>query len=323
MALSEKDQWLIKNGDIGFQRAGELLRWWEGRKAKGDLVEHTLPMPNSEFITISAFFDRTISDGKEVPAMGCTWKSRFRLEQVTGGPVTMAADIGQNFFRRSRWQNPDGLPGGFHFIPLNYRNLDNAGDGSFSSDDPVELGSIGSKYDWLICNAVVHDFFRNSPGPKMPTFLLRRMPVMASYILMHKDYLKPYDPAPTAAVSDFTIGYSFLPVAVSKNIFGYGPGKFKAAFKQFRWTLMPNSEVEISMMFLVAPRSEKILDLGGFDPVYTLVNILNILTLNLGFGKWAHDKLDDMQLGVHARVYQSLVEGMKDMWTNRNWTAQK
>lgn len=322
MALSEKDQWLIQNGEIGYQKAAGLVDWWRAKKAAGQLATRTLDLPRNKSISITRFFDAMpTEDGKTVTAMGCSWKSRFSLREAEGEPEPMHRSIGRHFFRRALWKNSDGLPGGFHFIPLNYRSLNGDGDGSFAPGAPVELGDLGSKYEWLILNAVVNDFFRNSPGPPMPTFMLKKMPVMASYILMHKEYLTPFDPAPADAIADYTCGYSFLPVPVTKNIFGYGPGKFKAAFKQFRWTLLPNSEVEIEMLFLAAPRSEKLLDLGGFDPVYGIIDLLNKLTLNRGFGKWAHGKLDDFQLQVHARVYQSLLEGMKDSWTKRNWTA--
>ncbi len=122
-------------------------------------------------------------------------------------------------------------------------------------------------------------------------------------------------------MADFCFGYSFLPVPVKKTIFGYGPGAFVSAFKQFRWTLFPNSDVEVELKFLVSPRSQKILNLGGFDPVYGMVNVVNALTFNRGFSQRAHDKLDNVQLQLHARIYQSLIEGMGKLWTERDWTS--
>ena len=80
-------------------------------------------------------------------------------------------------------------------------------------------------------------------------------------------------------------------------------------------------DVEIEMFFLVAGRSEKILSLwGGFDPVYFTVDVLNALTFNrLGIKQRAHDKLDANQLAAHARIYQSLIEGMRSCWEEQNW----
>ena len=35
----------------------------------------------------------------------------------------------------------------------------------------------------------------------------------------------------------------------------------------------------------------------------------------------AHDKLDALQLELHARVYQSLLNGMSEYWENQTWTG--
>jgi hypothetical protein len=326
MALSEKDEWLIRNGEIGYQNAAGLNEWWLAKKAAGALSYHTLPMIRDASIKLPIFFDTMTVGGKVASVQGVSWKSRFSLKAVSGPPVTMAEDIGHKFFPHAHWTHPYGMPAGFTFIPLIYRLLGNTGDGAFDGKVPAagvpgpELGEIGRKYDYMICNAIVNDFFLGTPGPRMPRFMLRKMPEMASYVMLHKDYMKPFEPPAAGAVADFSFGYSFLPVPVKKTIFGYGPGAFKSAFKQFRFTLLENSDVEVDMLFVVSPRSQKILDLGGFDPVYSLVALLNILTLNLGFGKWAHNKLDDSQLQIHARIYQSLIDGMGKLWTERNWS---
>src|SRR5258708_23818145 len=97
---------------------------------------------------------------------------------------------------------------------------------------------------------------------------------------------------------------------------------FKAAAKQFRFVLLDTGEIEIQMFFLVSTRSEKILNLGGFDPVYFSVDLANLLTLNsLNIRQRAHDKLDALQLEIHARVYQSLLNGISAYWENQDWTA--
>jgi hypothetical protein len=95
---------------------------------------------------------------------------------------------------------------------------------------------------------------------------------------------------------------------------------FKAAVKQFRFILLDSGDIEIQMFFLVSPRSEKILNLGGFDPVYFSANLANILTLSaFNLRQRAHDKMDALQLELHARVYQSLLNGMRTYWENQNW----
>jgi hypothetical protein len=224
--------------------------------------------------------------------------------------------------RRSHWTHPDTLPGGFEFVPLLYKSQGQDDYGVLPEGPAPDLDEIGEKYEWIVMEAVVYDFFRNIPGLNLGPGLLKKMPKMSSYVLIHKDYSTSFHPPVEGAAAESCFGYSFLPTPVTKGIFGYGPGMFKAAAKQFRFILMENGDIEIQMFFLVSTRSEKILNLGGFDPIYFFVNLANMLTLNaLGIRTRAHDKLDALQLELHARVYQSLLNGMSTYWEDQTWTA--
>ena len=76
------------------------------------------------------------------------------------------------------------------------------------------------------------------------------------------------------------------------------------------------------MFFLVSTRSEKILNLGGFDPVYFSAKLANLLTLKmLNLNQRTHNKLDALQLELHARVYQGLLNGMSEYWENQTWRS--
>ncbi len=322
-SLSDKDQVLIRNAFAAHEKAAGLLAWWRHRKTVGALRQFELAMPKDRSIKLQCFYDTMTLDGKETSVMACAWKSRFRCSQSGVAGCSMASFIESSFLSRACWVNPNHLPGGIKFIPLQYKLRGQEDYGVFAAEAvPPALNEIGSKYEWLVMNAVVNDFFLSVPGVPREAAILKRMPIMASYILVHPDYLSSFFEPLEGTAAECSFGYSFLPIPVNKSVFGYGPGMFSAALKQFRWTLLENSDVEVQMFFLVAPRSQKILSLwGGFDPVYSTVDLLNALTLNRGFGRWARDKMDAFQLQVHARVYQSLLEGMRACWEEQDWIA--
>lgn len=325
-SLSEKDQFLIKNAALGYEAARGLLAWWKDKESKGALHYFPLVYRGTPALDLNCFYDAMPHNGGETSVMGVTWKTRYERKRSSPPPdPTLDSFIRKSFLQRCQWENPDHLPGGFHFIPHQYKLKGSDGYGAFGEGEELaDVGDIGTKYDWLVMESVVHDFFRNTPGPRMPTALLKKMPRMASYVLLHPDYFSSFFPPVPGTAAERCFGYSFLPCFVQKNIFGYGPGMFKAAVKQFRFILLQNGEIEIHMCFFVAPRSEKILSLGkkGRDPVYGAVNVINALTLNLlHFKQWAHDKLDASQLEVHARIYQSLLDGMKGVWENQDWIS--
>ena len=325
--LSKHDQFLIKNAELGYEAAQNLLAWWKEKAAKGELRLFPLTQPGQPTLNMECFYDAIAHQQGETSVMGVSWKTRYGRKQSSPPPPdpTLESFIRRGFLRACQWKNPDGLPGGFLFIPKQFKLREREEFGAFGrGEELADLREVGEKYDWLVVEAVVHDFFRYAPGPRMGPRLLRKMPRMASYVLVHPDYFSSFFPPVPGAVAESCFGYSFLPCPVHKSIFGYGPGEFKAAVKQFRFTLLETGEIEIQMCFFVSPRSEKILKLGkrGFDPVYSSVNVADALTLKaLQIKRRAHDKLDSVQLAVHARIYQSLLEGLKHVWENQDWIS--
>ena len=319
-SLSEKNRFLIKNAEIGYQSAAELLSWWKETENSG--VLRKIPAYPKYIPELNYFYGAPTLSGKATTAMGCFWKSRFspKISPSASSASGFVSFIHKNFLKGCLWKHPDGLPGGFEFKPLLYKRTSDGEYGIFPETEDLDLAAIRKKYEWVIMEAVVNDFFRNVPGLKLGPRMLSKMPVMASYVLVHKDYFTSLHPPEPGALAECCFGYSFLPCAVTKTIFGYGPGEFKAAVKQFRFIQMESGEIEIQMSFLVSPRSEKILSLRGFDPVYSLVNVANAVTLNLlKIRQRAHDKMDFFQLDVHARVYQSLLDGMRSIWEDQDW----
>src|SRR5438067_1591030 len=167
--------------------------------------------------------------------MGCFWKSRFprKANSPAAPDSTLQTFIQKEFMRRCHWIHPeDNLPGGFEFKPLLYKTQGRDEYGLLP--EAPDLDEIGGKYEWIVMEAVVYDFFRNIPGLNLGPRWLKKMPKMSSYVLIHNDYFTSFHPPVEGAAAESCFGYSFLPTPVTKGIFGYGPGMFKAAAKQFR-----------------------------------------------------------------------------------------
>ena len=353
-SLTPKEQFLIQNAEAAFQRGGELLSWWKAKVSSGfassfthnppqglSCFYDTLPL-DAKLVTVApaptvlpappvpapwpkltAQAGALIPVGKQATVQGCTWRSRYprNAQLPQKADSSLQSFIQKQFLERCHWTHPDGLPGGFTFIP-HYYKLEGEDEYIVAEGPPPDLSEIGQRYQWMIMEAVVNDFFRYAPGPHS-SWWLKKMPKMSSYVLVHKDYFSSFHPPIEGAISECCFGYSFLPCPVAPSIFGYGPGEFAAALKQFRFVLLENSDVEIQMFFLVSPRSQKILSLmGGFDPVYSSVNLANALTLNLfNIKQRAHNALDAIQLGLHAVIYQGLLDGLKTTWEDRDWAG--
>ncbi|MBI3895868.1 MAG: hypothetical protein HY313_08030 [Acidobacteria bacterium] len=321
--LTDKSSFLASNAEIAYRDASLLLSWWKEKQANGTLKTFLAGVPDSPSLQVECFYDTFVLHGKQTALMGCVWKSQYprnRSAEISL-PLTLESFIQTQFLDCCRWAHPDTLPGGFGFIPLQYKMRATGEYGVFTKKEPsLDLSQIGKDYEWVILEAVVHDFFRNMPrfnfGPK----ILSRLPKMASYVLVHRDYFSPLNPSLEGAKDECCFGYSFLPCPVVQSVFGYGPGQFTAAVKQFQFALLENGNIGIKMFFLVCPRSEKILSLRGFDPIYSSIHLLNALTFGVfNLKRRVHDRVDSFSLAMHAKIYQNLLDGMKEVWENQNW----
>ncbi|HEY3132556.1 MAG TPA: hypothetical protein VGL91_24115 [Acidobacteriota bacterium] len=324
---------MIENAETGYRRGAELLSWLKERESAGNLKSFDLEVRPSPELKIVCFFDSIEKQGKPTSIMGCRWKSRFSRKQIERAAAGMPAEKDQaslesfvkgQFMRSAKWSHPNKLPAGFGFWSLQYK-LKDGNYGSFADSTEtviVGLGEIGTKYEWVVFEADVYDFFSDFPKLRLGRHTLPPFPKMGSYVLVHEDYFSSIFPSTQGAVAQCDFGYAFLPLGVYKSFLGFGPGRFDAAVKQFRFSLMENGDVEIQMRFVVSPRSQKVLYLAGLDPVYGLVNLADALTFRrLKIKQRAHDKLDSLFLIQHARVYQALIDGMHKYWEDQDWLA--
>ena len=228
------------------------------------------------------------------------------------------------FLRIATWTHPDGSAAGFGYTPLVYETRTEGGHGGFGPASDFRLEQVDRDYSWAVLQVDIHDFVRSFPPARPFARQLSSRIRESAYVVTHPNYSTPVSPAPPGSVAESRFGYSFLPTTVEPNFFGFGPGRFQAAIKQFRFLLLDNGDLEIRLSFIVAPRSQKVLYLWGFDPVYTLVHLINAVTLGVfKIRRRAHDRLDAVMLSLHGNVHQNLLDGMRSIWEESHWVGEE
>ncbi len=307
---------LIEKSESALRDGKQLLNWWRERSSSNKIIGFPL-RAETPSASMTGFFDQLAINGKLTSVMGCLQRVRVRQSKAADRASFQCALDSfsrRELFRFCRWQNPDGLPGGFGYAPLLCR--EKAGGvytrfaaGSGSSD--IDLSEVGKRLEWILLQVDLFDFARCFRPPKPMIKPLSRIIKEAAYLVADEDLLQNNLPASAGSLIERGLGYSFVPATVHPNFFGFGPGRFGAALKLFQFRLLEGGELEIECAFLAAPRSQKVLYLGGFDPVYGLFHLANALTLSkFRIKERIHDKLDTVMLRQHGDVHQSFLEGL-------------
>ncbi len=75
------------------------------------------------------------------------------------------------------------------------------------------------------------------------------------------------------------------------------------------------------MNFLLCPRSEMVLSIGGVDPVYPFFNFLDRIASKKGKLRAAvHDRFDATFMRQHARVHENALLVTRRFWEGDAWS---
>ncbi len=327
--LSELARLLAADSEVGLRQGKELFNWWREKAGASKLPLFPLEPGYPPYLEWKAFFDTATLDGKETTVVGCMQQNLFK---VRGNPNRPADETFESFFdtqflRQCRWEHRDGLPGGFRYKAIVGKKqgskelvpLDPSPDGPF-----LDISELATKWEWLTLQVDILDFVRSNPHLERFNRTLSQYMKESAYISYHRDFSIPATPPGPGVVAERVFGYAFLPREVAHNVFGFGPGHFGAAVKQWRFSLLESGDIRAQIAFIVSPRSEMVMNLGGFDPVYQPVDLMAKMMLG-GFGvaEKLHDQMDRTFMHHHARVHSGLVIGMHEIFERQNWIAAR
>jgi uncharacterized damage-inducible protein DinB len=302
----------------------QILSWWRTKALMDSLKLFPLGGAKGPEAEVQGFFDEILFLGQMKPTsiMGCLQRHRFQRRRTPTPDTTphLESFIDEWFLEKSCRVRDDGSPGGFRYAAVCYKGKDDCLE-SPSQGERLALKQLRNGRKWGVLQVDLLDFVRAQPMLAPYDKLLSRFIKQSAYIVIHEDLAAETTKAPKGVMADRRFGYAFLPRSVAPNYFGFGPGKFGAAIKQWRFLLFLNGDIEVQVAFLVAPRSEKVLDIGGFDPFYTAIGLADAFTLgSLGLGAAGHEALDRAFLQHHADVHADVVTNFAHVWESQRWT---
>jgi hypothetical protein len=300
---------------IAILRGLTLREWWADCRPE---VMTELPdsMPGAR---MQYFLSELEIDETPTTLSGCFQTSTFPRRAAAGQPpVSLAEWVRENFLMRARWRNPDGSRSGFGYHPVMV--LDDDGVRLVDEDLQLRISEVGARYKWAAVRLDLYDYMRALPHVGRFNKLLQPLNKEAGYIVLHPAFFESPHPPPPGCVEEVTFAYSVAPWTVMPTIAAYGPGRFHAAFKQFRFYLMEDGTVSIEVLFLVTPRCPRVFNIVGVDPVFDTVRLLDALTLRrTRINERAHAGVDHFAMGHHARIHHNLLAGMRHVWEDTNW----
>jgi hypothetical protein len=308
---------VAKAAETAIRRGGELLDWWNSARPTMAPIKHNHPD-----VTMEAFFHPMRVEGAERPGMGCLQTTRFHRSPLADSrpPVDLREWLLENAVKEC--YRPSRLGRGFLYRPLLVKRADGFVE-RFPAGLSVRMADIGQEFQWAVLRLDMPDYARAFP---LPEFLCRFMKLFmteSGSVVFHPQFFRSGRPPVPGAVASVCFGYGVVPWKISPTILGFGPGRFFSAFKQYRVCLMEDSSVLVEVVFVVCPRSEMILDIGGLDPVYGTVRLLNALTFKrTRIEPKVHMAIDSYAMGHHGRVHVNMLEGLRDLFEATNWTAR-
>jgi hypothetical protein len=315
-----------EDAETALKAGRQMISWWRDKALLDELKLFPLKPAEPPRFEMNGFFDSLLFIGQMKPTsiMGCLQKHRFSRgrARAEGTTAHLESFIDEHFLARSYHVRPDGSPGGFRYRPICYKDkegrLIEPADGETLG---MNLASLRKGCEWGVLRVDILDFLRANPTLAPHDKTLSRFIRQSAYVVVHEDLAMETTSAPRGVIAERRFGYAFLPRSVEPNFFGFGPGKFGAAIKQWRFLLHINGDVEVQVSFLVAPRSERVLDFGGFDPVYAGVKAAHAFSFGaLGLNERAHASLDHVFLEHHGDVHAGVVQAMADVWEGQRWT---
>ena len=175
----------------------------------------------------------------------------------------------------------------------------------------MDWRDLGTRYQWVLLTIHIHDLV-------MEFGKMRKRLKEALCAVAHPGFVTVQQNPAEGYALEVSVGYPVIKFAPIPNFFGYGPGKFHIAVKNFSFLLTQDQRLKVRMTFASAPRCEKVFDFGKRipDPMYGGAALLSGLSLGLWKPHSFHDWLDMQMLVQHCRVHRTLMDGTHRVWSD-------
>src|ERR1700719_1849803 len=247
---------------------------------------------------------------------------------------------------------PDIVREGFGFSQLYYKTI--AGEvGKFSDTSAiVDMREIGDKYEWIVLKVRIFNFSVpvrpfGAAGPELLFNLDEE-----SYLVVSRDFILDRDRPAPGILAEYGVGYAFIK-SPKPELFAFGPGGFAMAIELVEFHMAESGDIHVHMVFVVN-RPEAIanlnidpvdwtfrlanllslgmaspllnpirsalsrlpLRLGAFDPVYSYIGVMNLLTDGLSEEKLciSKEQLDKRFLLQHFVQHYETLAGALFTW---------
>jgi hypothetical protein len=226
----------------------------------------------------------------------------------------------------------------------------------FAVIDQRELATL---YEWVVAKVRIFNFVLSFPtDPNLPK-LAFPLTGEAQYIIYSDAFVADQTAGLPGLRGRFQFGYAMLRPRHDDSILAYGPGQFDAGFQLFTFTVADDGTVRVRMPFVVnrptqilsisldpldwAFRTAEVLTLGrasrfleplhaafdalpwrpgGFDPVFTSIELVNLFTLGQASRVLcvSKEQLEKFFLVFHFDQYYTMITGSLLTWRQiGNW----
>ncbi|OFV98813.1 MAG: hypothetical protein A3F68_13485 [Acidobacteria bacterium RIFCSPLOWO2_12_FULL_54_10] len=312
-SLSAHERFLVERSEEAIPVGLELHRWLRNRKYTSSLSSLNLKKQFELPHQARGFLSFVVLGGTEFSVMGTEQEIEFGRVEVPGGEDHLREFVLGNFLSLVNWTYEDGAPGGFTVEKSIYKTMD----GEYGIFPPeqccgcMDWRDLGTRYQWVLLTIHIHDLV-------MEFGKMRKRLKEALCAVAHPGFVTVQQNPAEGYALEVSVGYPVIKFAPIPNFFGYGPGKFHMAVKNFSFLLTQDQRLKVRMTFASAPRCEKVFDFGKRipDPMYGGAALLSGLSLGLWKPHSFHDWLDMQMLVQHCRVHQTLMDGTHRVWSD-------
>ena len=240
------------------------------------------------------FLGQVTLEGTPTEVMGSVQRTRITYDPAK---FSHPREFRQRFFDLVGSLTPQGR--GLAFSEIKQRG---------HPSEVEDLGITAYKMDIL-------SFFEPSAGKGWLNRFLWKVLPMSAYVIFSPAFDRPLKSHSSNGAESYSLCYSFPRIRSGSPLFGFGPGKFDRAIKHFHLHAidLARNSFELTATALISPRSKKVLNLFGFDPVYSFFRGLDLLTFKR-FSLFARvRKMAEMaMMKHHVKVHNALIEMIRD-----------